>query len=200
MEAQLIASAFGEVPSDGDAQNQKQKHRAGNVKSGSAYPSGKRLRPNEQEDARKNAPCSKSSGETIWRGYNSHDGCRSNDYKHVHGGMNQTGGHRGSLMRLEGIGWLPRTPTIHLEEVGGYVRAIRDKQTPSTGPLDSPNPSFANAGNDVNPPEIGKPGVPAVSDVFRRCGKSRRAVHRRPFRYHGTYSVDSITSTKSQWP
>ena len=33
-------------------------------------------------------------------------------------------------------------------EVDGYIQAIRDKNTPTLGPVDGPNSSFVNAGNE----------------------------------------------------
>ena len=80
MESQMIANALGKGQV---GNNEKGTRAAGGEKHKAAYPSGKRLRPNEQDAARKNAPCSKALGKPLCWGYNSHAGCHNADCKHI---------------------------------------------------------------------------------------------------------------------
>ena len=77
MESQMIASALGK-PHD-NTNNENPGNRAGSDKPKDAYHSGKRLRPNEQESARKNAPCRKPTSKPLFWDYNSHAGCQNTE-------------------------------------------------------------------------------------------------------------------------
>ena len=55
----------------------------------------RRPRINEQDADRKNAPCSKSTGEPLCCYYNSRAGCYNNECKHAHGEMEINGIRRG---------------------------------------------------------------------------------------------------------
>ena len=140
----MIASALGKTPlvNNGD----KAGNRAGNEKPKASCPSGRRLRANEQVAARKNAPCSKSTGNPICWGYNAHDGCHNAECKHVHEKMKQTGVHWGVLMQLARRGGMSGLPIILPGKVDGYVQAIRDKNVPFGPRTGDSNSSFANAG------------------------------------------------------
>ena len=65
MESHMIASALGKTPATNNDGNDNPCNRAGSDKPKAAYPAGRRLRPNEQEAAGGNAPCSKSTGKPL---------------------------------------------------------------------------------------------------------------------------------------
>ena len=68
--------------------------------------------------------------------------------------MKQTGIHWGVLMQLARLGGMYGLPIILPEKVGGYVQAIRDKNTPSLIPVGGSNSSFVNAGGERAPLEV----------------------------------------------
>ena len=82
MESQMIDNALDKTAPEGIGDKSKIA-RAGNGKPKAAFPSGKRLRPSEQDAARKNYPRSKTTGKPLRWDYNPHDGCRNDDYKHI---------------------------------------------------------------------------------------------------------------------
>ena len=141
METQMISNALGE--SQPDAEPDLKKHvRAGCGES--AYHTGKRLRANEQDAARKNAPVSKSTGGTLCWDYNPHAWCHSTDCRHVREQMKDTGIHWAVLMQLDRRGGLPGHPIIDPEKVGGYIQAIREE---NSGFDDGSTSQFVNAGS-----------------------------------------------------
>ena len=148
----MIASALGKNPPGITDKNDKGTRAAGKEEGKAAYPAGKRLRPNELDAARKNDPCSKSSGKPLCWDYNSRAGCHSTECKRIHGKMKQSGVHWGVLMQLARRGGLSGLPIILPEKIDGYVQAIRDKNTSGdTTPLpgEEPHRFFANGGPDL---------------------------------------------------
>ena len=144
----MIAVALG-APNVGNSETAR--NRAANEKPKDAHPAGKRLRPDEQEAARENAPRIKSTGKALRWDYNPHAGCHNNACKHVRGKSDRRGAHWGVSAQLARRGGLSGAPIVLPEKVDGYLQDILGKNVASEPQGGNADSSFVNDGTEREP-------------------------------------------------
>ena len=72
-----------------------------------------------------------SFGVPLCMSYNSHDACRNNECRHLHGEMKSAGIRRAVLTKMSRRGGLSGHPVIEPEKIDGYISNLYAKRTPS---------------------------------------------------------------------